>query len=76
MARELPDVAVAEDLARAIASIDTARIPGAVRETCERLLLDVAGLCLVARNSDYVAAARACLARSRPGHRDRASRHA
>jgi 2-methylcitrate dehydratase PrpD len=59
MARELPDVAVGEDLARAIASIDTARIPGAVRETCERLLLDVAGLCLVARNSDYVAAARA-----------------
>jgi 2-methylcitrate dehydratase PrpD len=34
-----------------------ARLPSAARETCERLLIDVIGLCVVARGTDYVAAA-------------------
>src|SRR5207245_3730119 len=48
---------VAEALAERIASLDAARLPPAVRETCERLLIDVIGLCLVARRTDYVRAA-------------------
>ena len=48
---------VAEALAERIASLDAARLPPAVRETCERLLVDVVGLCLVARRTDYVRAA-------------------
>src|SRR5262245_22637186 len=53
----LPAVAKAEELARAIATIDAGELPIDVKETCARLLLDVAGLCLVARNTDYVRAA-------------------
>ncbi|MFL5313041.1 MAG: MmgE/PrpD family protein [Myxococcales bacterium] len=48
---------VAEALAERIASLDAARLPAEVRETCERLLVDVVGLCLVARRTDYVRAA-------------------
>jgi len=48
---------VAEALAERIASLDAARLPPAVRETCEQLLIDVVGLCLVARRTDYVRAA-------------------
>jgi 2-methylcitrate dehydratase PrpD len=55
----LPAVAEAEKLAAAIAAIDPGRLPSGVKETCERLLLDVAGLCLVARDTDYVRAASA-----------------
>lgn len=55
----LPAVSKAEELAGAISVLDTGSLPADVRETCERLLLDVAGLCLVARHSDYVAAASA-----------------
>ena len=48
---------VAEALAERIASLDAARLPPEVRETCERLLIDVIGLCVVARATDYVRAA-------------------
>ncbi|HYS10910.1 MAG TPA: MmgE/PrpD family protein [Myxococcales bacterium] len=48
---------VAEALAERIASLDAARLPPQVRETCERLLIDVIGLCVVARATDYVRAA-------------------
>ncbi|MBO0763364.1 MAG: MmgE/PrpD family protein [Hyphomicrobiaceae bacterium] len=54
-----PVPAVAEALGGAIARIDAEALPADVRDTCERLLLDVAGLCLVARNTDYVRAASA-----------------
>ena len=37
--------------------LDAARLPPPVRSTCEDLLVDVVGLCLTARNADYVAAA-------------------
>src|SRR5262245_26365269 len=55
----LPAIAKAEELARAIAGVDADALPADVRETCARLFLDVAGLCLVARNTDYVRAANA-----------------
>jgi 2-methylcitrate dehydratase PrpD len=47
----------AEALVDRIAAVDARRLPAAVRETCERLLIDVTGLCVVARRSDYVRAA-------------------
>src|SRR5215510_13887408 len=53
----LPVTAKAEMLANAIASVDASSLPAEIREACGRLLLDVAGLCLVARNTDYVRAA-------------------
>ena len=49
--------AVAEALAERIASLDIARLPPEVRETCERLLIDVIGLCAISRGTDYVRAA-------------------
>jgi 2-methylcitrate dehydratase PrpD len=45
---------VAEQLASRIAAVDTTRLPEAVRDTCERLLVDVIGLCVVARRTDYI----------------------
>ena len=33
------------------------RLPAAVREKCQNLLVDVIGLCVTARNQDYVRAA-------------------
>src|SRR3954470_386170 len=49
-------MAVAEELAERIQGLH-GDPPAAVRETCERLLIDVAGLCLVARRREYVKAA-------------------
>jgi len=57
---------VAEALAERIVALDAARLPPAVRDTCERLLLDVIGLCLFARGTDYVRAALSAF-RSDPG---------
>jgi 2-methylcitrate dehydratase PrpD len=48
---------IARSLARGIVDLNAQRLPPAVRETCERLLIDVAGLCVVARGTDYVRAA-------------------
>src|SRR3981081_2715971 len=53
----LPKTAVAEILADDIAALDPAKVPVAVRAKCEDLLIDVVGLCLTARNEDYVKAA-------------------
>ena len=52
-------MSVAESLAQAIAALAPARLPASVRQTCEDLAVDVAGLCVTARNTDYVTAARA-----------------
>src|SRR3954466_6298689 len=64
-------MAVAEELAERIQGLH--EIPRDVRETCERLLIDVAGLCLVARRRDYVKAALAGFGETGPatamGHR-------
>src|SRR5258708_513786 len=57
MHADLPKIAVAEILADKIAALDAADLPPAVRGKCEDLLIDVVGLCLTARNADYVAAA-------------------
>ena len=57
MAAELPKTAVAEVLAEKIATLDPKRLPPEVRAKCEELLIDVVGLCLTARNEDYVRAA-------------------
>ncbi|MEX2036191.1 MAG: MmgE/PrpD family protein [Xanthobacteraceae bacterium] len=54
MDAKLPDVAVAEHLAARIAAVDAAGLPAAVREKCQETLIDVVGLCLAARNEDYV----------------------
>jgi 2-methylcitrate dehydratase PrpD len=56
MTAELPKISVAETLAEKIAALDPARLPQAVQAKCEALLVDVVGLCLTARNEDYVRA--------------------
>jgi 2-methylcitrate dehydratase PrpD len=48
---------VSELLASAVARNRARPIAPAVRETFERLLIDIAGLCVAARNTDYVRAA-------------------
>ncbi len=48
---------IAEALARAVAAGRGRELPGALRETCERLLIDIAGLAVAARGADYVLAA-------------------
>jgi 2-methylcitrate dehydratase PrpD len=53
----LPDIAIAERLADNIAGLESARLPAAVRQKSEALLIDVIGLCVAARNEDYVRAA-------------------
>src|SRR6476661_8477573 len=55
MTSELPKVSVAEHLATRIAALEA--LPAAVRRKCEDLLVDVVGLCVVARNEDYVGSA-------------------
>src|SRR5712672_1757960 len=53
----LPATSLAEILARRIAMLDPARLPATVGRKCEDLAVDVVGLCLTARNADYVKAA-------------------
>jgi 2-methylcitrate dehydratase PrpD len=55
MAKPIPQVSVAEELARRIAALDAAHLPAAVRAKCEELLIDVVGLCVTARKEDYIA---------------------
>ena len=57
MTDPLPRRAVAEELAERIASLDAGGLPAALRTKCEDLLIDVIGLCVTARNQDYVKAA-------------------
>jgi 2-methylcitrate dehydratase PrpD len=47
---------VAERLADRVAELEAGRIPPEVRARCEDLLIDVAGLCVAARGTEYVAA--------------------
>jgi 2-methylcitrate dehydratase PrpD len=48
---------VAGRVAAFVASLDAKSLPGAVHDTCKRLLLDVIGLTVAARRTDYVRAA-------------------
>jgi 2-methylcitrate dehydratase PrpD len=54
MDAKLPDIAVAEHLAGRIVAVQAATLPQAMRARCEETLIDVAGLCIAARNEDYV----------------------
>jgi 2-methylcitrate dehydratase PrpD len=53
----LPQTSVAEQLAERIAALRADQLPPAVRRKCEDLLIDVAGLCVTARNEDYIKSA-------------------
>src|SRR6201989_209573 len=50
----LPKVSVAQTLAEAIVALKPGSLPEATTRKCEDLLIDVVGLCVTARNEDYV----------------------
>jgi 2-methylcitrate dehydratase PrpD len=52
---------VAEQLAARVATVRAESLPAVVREQVDRLVLDVAGLCMAARHTDYVSAVRRAL---------------
>jgi 2-methylcitrate dehydratase PrpD len=56
MSAPLPVHSVAEILADKVAALTPERIPASVRARAEALLIDVAGLCLAARTTDYIQA--------------------
>jgi 2-methylcitrate dehydratase PrpD len=56
MSAELPKIAVAEVLAGLIERLRPEMLPPSTRRKCEDLLIDVVGLCVTARNEDYVKA--------------------
>jgi 2-methylcitrate dehydratase PrpD len=60
----LPEPSVAERLVDLSMAIDPRHLPTAVRRQAELLLLDVAGLCVAARDTDYM---RALIASMDPG---------
>ncbi len=47
---------VAQILGQKIAALNVARLPSVARQRAEELVLDIAGLCLAARNTDYIGA--------------------
>lgn len=51
----MASTSIAEFLAERIAAVDAAQLPAAMRTKCEDLAIDVAGLCLTARQQDYIA---------------------
>jgi 2-methylcitrate dehydratase PrpD len=57
MTSELPKLSVAEILAEKIVALKPGTLPAATTRKCEDLLIDVVGLCITARNEDYVAIA-------------------
>lgn len=56
MTAQLPAIAIAERLADQAAAITADRLPAEVRARAEELLIDVVGLCVAARHTDYVKA--------------------
>ena len=52
---------VAETLAESVFALSFDAIPKSVQERCQDLLIDVAGLCVAARNSEYVSSLRKSL---------------
>jgi len=59
MTSELPKTAVAETLAAKIAALKPGALPESTTRKCEDLLIDIVGLCVTARNEDYVRGAMA-----------------
>ncbi|TMJ49059.1 MAG: MmgE/PrpD family protein [Alphaproteobacteria bacterium] len=57
MTSDLPKISVAEMLAEKIAALKPGALPAATARKCEDLLIDVVGLCVTARNEDYVGSA-------------------
>jgi len=55
MAFSRAEPSVAEHLAERIVALDPAFLPESARHKCEDLLIDVIGLCVAARRSDYIA---------------------
>src|SRR6202048_1848249 len=55
MTSELPGTSVAETLAEKIAALKPGTLPATTVRKCEDMLIDVVGLCVTARNQDYVA---------------------
>jgi 2-methylcitrate dehydratase PrpD len=53
---ETKEAALAERIGAWAAALDPASLPADVQAICHRLLLDVTGLCVAARNTDYVTA--------------------
>jgi 2-methylcitrate dehydratase PrpD len=57
MASGLPETSVAEMLAEKIVALRPGALPAATARKCEDLLIDVVGLCVTARNEDYIRSA-------------------
>jgi 2-methylcitrate dehydratase PrpD len=57
MTSELPKISVAETLAGKIVAVRGGALPATTTRKCEDLLIDVVGLCVTARNQDYVKSA-------------------
>ena len=53
----LPTTSVAETLAAKIVALKPGALPAATTRKCEDLLTDVVGLCVTARNQDYIGSA-------------------
>lgn len=56
MSAALPAVSIAEKIADQALALDVDAIPPAVRARIEELLIDVVGLCVAARNTEYIKA--------------------
>ncbi len=57
MSSGLPKLSVAETLAEKITALKPGRLPAVTTHKCKDLLVDVIGLCVTARNEDYVRSA-------------------
>ena len=57
MTSGLPKISVAETLAEKIVALKPGGLPDVTTRKCEDLLIDVVGLCVTARNEDYVGSA-------------------
>src|SRR6266404_8394556 len=57
MTSELPKTSVAETPAQKIVALKAGTLPAATTRKCEDLVIDVVGLCVTARNEDYVGSA-------------------
>src|ERR1700716_2690063 len=57
MTSGLPQTSVAETLAHKIVALKPGGLPAPTTRKCEDLLIDVTGLCVTARNEDYIGSA-------------------
>jgi 2-methylcitrate dehydratase PrpD len=57
MASGPPRISIAETLAERIVALRSGALPEATARKCEDLLIDVVGLCVTARNEDYIRSA-------------------